>query len=490
MIELKHVSFAYQGQEHDGLHDINLTIADGECVLFCGRSGCGKTTITRLVNGLIPQFYAGELTGSVLVDGQEISKLPMYQIAAKVGSVFQNPRTQFFNVDTDSEIAFGIENEARPPVELAERVEQATDDLHIRPLRNRNIFELSGGEKQKIAFASVYAMNPEIYLLDEPSSNLDMTSIQELKRHLRLLQKQGKTILIAEHRLYYLMDLADRIVYLEQGRIEKILTPEEFRRLPKEARERIGLRAADLAEVRPPQVHPPASSPVLELRDVTLRYKKRTILHRISLAATKGEVIGVVGHNGAGKTTFSRALCGLHKDCEGQFLWDGQAMERKNRLKRSYMVMQDVNYELFAESVEAECSFGIRNPDLTLAASTLEELGLAPYRERHPNTLSGGQKQRVAVAVSMICGKDLLVFDEPTSGLHFDSMTQVAGLIRRLSELGKVLFIVTHDFEFVCRTCSRVLHFDEGEMPDDIPVVMDALPKLRELFSVSDGKER
>ena len=345
-------------------------------------------------------------------------------------------------------------------------------------------------QKQKIAFASVYAMNPEIYLLDEPSSNLDMTSIQELKGHLRLLQKQGKTILIAEHRLYYLMGLADRIVYLEQGRIEKIFTPEEFRGLPRETRERMGLRAADLAEVRPPQVHPPVSSPVLELRDVTLRYKKRTVLHRISLAAAKGEVIGVVGHNGAGKTTFSRALCGLHKDCEGQFLWDGQAMERKNRLKRSYMVMQDVNYELFAESVEAECSFGIRNPDLTLAASTLEELGLAPYRERHPNTLSGGQKQRVAVAVSMICGKDLLVFDEPTSGLDFDSMTQVAGLIRRLSELGKVIFIVTHDFEFVCRTCSRVLHFDEGEMPDDIPVVMDALPKLRELFSVSDGKER
>ena len=375
MIELKHVSFAYQGQEHDGLHDINLTIADGECVLFCGRSGCGKTTITRLVNGLIPQFYAGELTGSVLVDGQEISKLPMYQTAAKVGSVFQNPRTQFFNVDTDSEIAFGIENEARPPVELAERVEQATDDLHISPLRNRNIFELSGGEKQKIAFASVYAMNPEIYLLDEPSSNLDMTSIQELKGHLRLLQKQGKTILIAEHRLYYLMGLADRIVYLEQGRIEKIFTPEEFRGLPRETRERMGLRAADLAEVRPPQVHPPVSSPVLELRDVTLRYKKRTVLHRISLAAAKGEVIGVVGHNGAGKTTFSRALCGLHKDCEGQFLWDGQAMERKNRLKRSYMVMQDVNYELFAESVEAECSFGIRNPDLTLAASNSGGIG-------------------------------------------------------------------------------------------------------------------
>ena len=136
MIEFENVSFSYEGQKHDSLHGISLKIADGECVLFCGRSGCGKTTVTRLVNGLIPQFYQGELQGRVLVDGQEISDLPMYQIAAKVGSVFQNPRTQFFNVDTDSEIAFGIENEARPVKELEERVEQTTKDLHIEKLRN------------------------------------------------------------------------------------------------------------------------------------------------------------------------------------------------------------------------------------------------------------------------------------------------------------------------------------------------------------------
>ena len=136
-------------------------------------------------------------------------------------------------------------------------------------------------------------------------------------------------------------------------------------------------------------------------------------------------------------------------------------MERKNRLKRSYMVMQDVNYELFAESVEAECSFGIRNPDLTLAASTLEELGLAPYRERHPNTLSGGQKQRVAVAVSMICGKDLLVFDEPTSGLDYDSMVRVSRLIEQLSASGVIVFVVSHDFEFIVRTCTEVVQLDD-----------------------------
>ena len=281
-----------------------------------------------------------------------------------------------------------------------------------------------------------------------------------------------------------------KIVYLENGEIKGIYTPEEFWQLSEPDREHMGLRAVDLQAVFPQKAHLPAPTPVLELRNVTLRYKKQTILHDIELSAGKGEVIGVVGHNGAGKTTFSRALCGLHKDCDGQFLWESEPIERKERLKRSYMVMQDVNYELFADSVEAECSFGIRNPDQTLVNATLEELGLTPYRERHPNTLSGGQKQRVAVAVSMICGKDLLVFDEPTSGLDFDSMTQVAGLIRRLSDMGKVIFIVTHDFEFVCRTCSRVLYFDEGEMPDDVSVTMEALPKLRELFSVSDGKER
>jgi energy-coupling factor transport system ATP-binding protein len=489
VIELKNVSFSYQGQEHGGLHNVTLNIKQGECVLLCGRSGCGKTTITRLINGLIPYFYPGELTGEVLMDGKAISDLPMYQVAAKVGSVFQNPRTQFFNVDTDSEIAFGIENESRPLAELTQRVAQTAKELHIEKLRGRNIFELSGGEKQKVAFASVYAMNPAVYLLDEPSSNLDMTSIYELQEHLRLIKAQGKTILIAEHRLYYLMDIADRIVYLEQGEISGIYTPAEFQKLSSQQRKDMGLRAIRLEDERPNMSVCAMSSPVLELRNVSLYHQKRLILEHINLAAMPGEVIAVVGHNGAGKTTFSRALCGLHKNCNGEFLWNNAPLNNRKRLNRSYMVMQDVNYELFAESVEAECSFGLKNTDHQLIERTMKRLGLYSFKERHPNTLSGGQKQRVAVAVSMIGNRDLLVFDEPTSGLDYDSMAQVAELIRELSEMGKLIFIVTHDYEFVCRTCSRVLHFDEGEMPDDLSMEVCNLPKLQELFSVSTGKD-
>ena len=484
MIEFQDVSFSYPDSANGGLKNINLTIPDGQCVLLCGRSGCGKTTLMRLINGLIPQFFAGKLSGKVLLDGEDLAGLPVYRIAEKVGSVFQNPRTQFFNVDTNSEIAFGMENEAVPQAEMRQRVTETAKALRIENLLGRNIFALSGGEKQKIAFASVYAMEPEVYLLDEPSSNLDMTAISELREHLRLIKSQGKTVIVAEHRLYYLMDVTDRIIYLENGRIAGDFTPEQFMALPAEERQSMGLRTLDLHEEKPACAAAAGRPPVLELQNVSLAYKKQPVLSHISLQAAPGDVIAVVGHNGAGKTTFSRALCGLHRESSGQYLWNGKPQKPKERMKRSYMVMQDVNYQLFDESVEAECTFGIKQPDTALAEQTLQELGLAPFRERHPNTLSGGQKQRLAAATSMVCGKELLVFDEPTSGLDYDSMVRLAALIQRLSELGKIIFIVTHDYEFVCRTCTRVLHLDDGRIQDDLSVTEELLPMMKKIFDV------
>lgn len=484
MIQFENVSFSYAGNHQQGLEPLNLTIADGECILLCGRSGCGKTTFTRLINGLIPYFFPGDLHGRVIVNGMVISETPMYQIAGQVGSVFQNPRTQFFNTDTDSEIAFGIENAAIPTAQLRRRVLQAEKDLNIEELANRSIFDLSGGEKQKIAFASVYAMNPEIYLLDEPSSNLDMDAIKELKQTLHLLKNQGKTILVAEHRLYYLMDVIDRAFYFEHGRLEGVYSPKELMSLSSAQCEAMGLRATDLGKVEPQAAQVIPTGAALELTDVTLYHKKQPILEHLNLKAAGGEVIAVVGHNGAGKTTFSRAICGLHKDMTGQICLDGAVQSRKALRKRSYLVMQDVNYELFAESVEKECVFGIKDPDTALAEAALNELELTPFRQRHPNLLSGGQKQRLAVAVSRVCGKEILVFDEPTSGLDYDNMARVARMIRKLAQTGKIIFVATHDYEFVCQTCSRVLHLCSGEQKGDWAVIPENLPHIHRLFHI------
>lgn len=242
-----------------------------------------------------PAVFAGELTGKVLLDGENLFDLPMYRIAEKVGSVFQNPRTQFFNVDTDSEIAFGMENEAVPQEQMGQRVVETAKALRIENLLGRNIFALSGGEKQKIAFASVYAMNPQIYLLDEPSSNLDMAAIHDLRAHLRLIKSQGKTIVVAEHRLYYLMDVADRIVYLDNGHIAGDWTPEQFRLLSTEKRQSMGLRALDLQDEKPICAAVPKQPPVLELQNVSLAYKKQPVLRNLSLQAAPGDIIAIVG---------------------------------------------------------------------------------------------------------------------------------------------------------------------------------------------------
>lgn len=484
MIKIKQISFSYSNVIKENLKNIDLSIYDGECVLLCGRSGCGKTTITRLINGLIPNFFDGKLIGNVTINDTNIFLTPMYEIATHVGSVFQNPRTQFFNVDTDSEIVFGIENEALPPHELQSRLNSTTNTLGIDYLKGRNIFELSGGEKQKIAFASVYAMNPDIYLLDEPSSNLDMNSINELKEHLRLIKKQGKTIIIAEHRLYYLMDLVDRIIYLHNGEVAEIYTKKEFLHLSDTARKSLGLRATNLDTVSLIKKERNETPTSLNIKNVSLFHKKHSILEHISFNAQKGEIIGILGHNGAGKSTFLRTLCGLHKEYTGEFLWNGKSQTAKERRDRSYMVMQDVNYELFAESVEAECSLGIRNPNKALIEQTLKELDLYDYRQKHPNTLSGGQKQRVAVAVSMICDKDLLVFDEPTSGLDFDSMEQVSRLIEKLAH-NKIIFVVTHDYEFICRTCSRIVKFHHGNLVNDTVISDENKFELKEIFNLA-----
>lgn len=382
-----------------------------------------------------------------------------------------------------------MENLTYPREKMKERISKTVADLDIAHLTGRSIFELSGGEKQKVAFASIYAMSPSIYLLDEPSSNLDMDAIEDLRRTLELLKKQGKTILIAEHRIYYLRELVDRIAYMENGAISAVFSPSQFLSIPEEQRHSMGLRALDLSKVQPRAFAENSQKPILEVRNLSLFYKKKLVLDDLNLSAAPGEIIGIIGHNGAGKSTFSRTLCGLHTNCTGQILWDGKELNAKSRLKRSYMVMQDVSYQLFADTLEKECVFGIKHPDLDAAKQAMERLGIYEYRTHHPNTLSGGQKQRAAVAVSMVCRKDVLIFDEPTSGLDYDSMIQVAGLFQTLSKMGKVIFVVTHDYEFLAAACTRVIHLDNGKQQEDYPLSPDNLHRLHDFFLRSERRQ-
>lgn len=480
MIQFKDVSFSYSDQTamYNGVQNINLTIRKGECVLLCGSSGCGKTTLLKLMNGLIPHYFQGTLSGSVYIEGHKTADTPMHTLSQFVGTVFQNPKTQFFNVDVESEIVFGAENHGVLQSTLKSRLDQTLHTLHLEDLQGRNIFELSGGEKQKVAFASVYHMNPDLYLLDEPSSNLDAAAIKDLREYLYQLKSEGKTVVIAEHRLYYCWDFADRILYLNNGRIENDFSADAFRSLSNVQRIKMGLRTIHLEDVLPPERDISCPKNLLQVKQLTVSRKKQPILKDISFSAGIGEIIGVAGKTGTGKTTLLRTLCGLHKEYAGTFLWNGQPFKDKQRCKRSYMVMQDVNYQLFAESVEAECGFGIQNAERQRIEQTLYTLGLDQLKYRHPNTLSGGQKQRLAVSVSMVCGKEVLVFDEPTSGLDYKSMEQVSGLLQMLAQ-NAVIFVVTHDYEFLCKTCTRMIQLEDGAISMDIPVCQELEAQLR-----------
>ncbi|MCR5785644.1 MAG: energy-coupling factor ABC transporter ATP-binding protein [Eubacterium sp.] len=467
MISFSDVSFGY-GDNDEILKHINLTIKEGETVLICGPSGCGKSSLARCVNGLIPHFYGGKLTGSISVNNTDIKTTPLRKISKQVGTVFQNPRSQFFNVDTTSELAFGCENFNLDPKEIEKRINNVVNRHNMAHLMDRSIFDLSGGEKQKIACASVAVEPLEVIVLDEPSANLDYKGICELQRMIEAWQKEKKTILIAEHRIAYLMPYIDRAIMLKNGEISKEYTAYEFKNLTSKELNKMGLRGKifndpqDMAIVSENKKEYTFKSEKMVLKNMRFAYRKQPPIFDLSeMQLPRGEVIAVVGKNGCGKSTFLRCLCGLEKSCKAVLEYGDKRWKNKERRKNIYMVMQDVNHQLFTDSVLEEVMISQEKENKESAMEILKMLDLEKEAEKHPLALSGGQKQRVAVASALASDRDIILFDEPTSGLDYYHMLQVSELLKKLQKAGKTLIIVTHDEELIRHACTEIINLGE-----------------------------
>ena len=525
MVTLQNVSFSYSGEHGtgDGVSEIDLTIKDGEFVVLCGESGCGKTTVTRLINGLAPHFYEGEMSGSVMIGDVCVNTENLSDIAALTGSVFQNPKSQFFNLDTTGELVFGCENLGIPREQIQQRLEKTKRDLQLDNLMDRDIFELSGGEKQQIACASCYTADPQVFVLDEPSSNLDKRAIQRLHRMLIKIKAAGKTVVIAEHRLYYLMDVADRFIYMRSGKIERIFTRDEMKALSESDLTVLGLRLTnmeslavlarkeDAARETPVKSSTPktaakdgapitdtelsgeqpvknnaspesqlVSKPALEALDVTCGYGSTRVLDIERLVLPEHSIVALIGDNGSGKSTFAQALAGLIPS-NGSIAVGGAYLTAEERSKRSFMVMQDVNRQLFADSVleEVMMNTGASAAD---AEAVLARLGILELKDRHPASLSGGQKQRTAIASALCAKKDVLIFDEPTSGLDRRGMERFGSLLRDLQTSAALSLVITHDPELIMSCCTHILHIENGRVLAFYPLNKAGIERVSSYF--------
>ncbi|MBR1797758.1 MAG: ABC transporter ATP-binding protein [Clostridiales bacterium] len=462
MIFFDNVSYQYT-ERQESLKEINLTVNDGEVVLVCGPSGCGKSTLVRCVNGLIPHFYQGILTGQVTVGGKDVSTTTLRKISRHVGTVFQNPRSQFFNVDTTSELAFGCENFGIAPEEIEQRINTVVNKHDMGHLMDRSIFKLSGGEKQKIACASIAVEPVDIIVLDEPSANLDYKGICELQKMIASWKEEGKTILIAEHRISYLFPYITRALLMNDGRIVKEYTSKEISSMPEDKLHELGLRAEKMTDPSDIKISvcDHTGQEKLILSDMKYSYKgEKPIFDIPRLEIPSGEIIGIVGANGAGKSTFLRCLCGMERTCKATLTVGSERWNNKMRRRNIYMVMQDVNHQLFTDSVLEEVMISQDEENKEEALEILEALDLREYADKHPLALSGGQKQRVAVASAIASGRSIILFDEPTSGLDYEHMLQVSRLLKQLQEKGKTVIIVTHDIELLRNACTVTIKFD------------------------------
>lgn len=456
MLEVKNLKLKYENKVV--FNDFDLEVNNGEIIVITGDSGSGKSSFLKILNGIIPEFDDAKIEGEITFDNKDLLSQSMSERSKYISTVFQNPKTQFYCINTTDEIAFGLENRNVESSEIKKTIKEYSNKLHVEKLMDRDIFKLSGGEKQFIAITACACLDNDIYLFDEPSSSLDEKSIIWVKNTILKLKKLGKIVIIAEHRMHFLKDIFDKLVLIEQGSA-KVYPREEIEKISyDEFSKKHNLRSffkTDLKKVEyvctlDAMDHIFGDS--ILCKNFVINYGDKKVCD-FTLSLPKG-VTFIIGENGIGKSSVVKNMAGLLKT-------KAQTYYENKKITKSYkyisFVMQDVNYQIFTDSVWSEIS--IVSDDEDKKNKVLKELGLYSKKDFHPQILSGGEKQRLMIAQARVSDKPIVIFDEPTSGLDKKQMLKIAEYLKEMTAEGKTVIVITHDYELINYCEGRTIKF-------------------------------
>jgi energy-coupling factor transport system ATP-binding protein len=509
IFQVKNVSYYYPESEKPALKDINISVDEGEFLLVAGGSGSGKSTLARVLAGLVPDFYGGIFSGRVLFKGRDIRGMDRRKLSRHVGMVFQDPEKQLVKTEAEAEIAFGLENLGLPQQEMLRRVAEAMDFLDLAEVKGRFIDKLSGGQKQKVALASVLAMQPEAIILDEPTSQLDPACAEEFFNLIkRLNEEMGKTVILIEQRLERCFHLADRVAVMKDGKLIIEGAPREvaaksvaggmpfippvarffaamgFPDIPATVKEGRGilkkclpLHNADeesLGSAGSVEKIGDKSGDVISLKKVWFSYNdKKEVLRDINLRVFPGEFAAILGANGAGKSTLLKIMAGLLHPDRGRVFFQGEECGNKGEIfreKRVAYLAQNPNDYLLQDTVEQELAFTIKNfniPDDGRIDRLLGEMDLKRHRNKNPRDLSSGERQRVALASVLVTHPSLVLLDEPTRGMDYALKAALGEYLEGLCSSQLCVVMVTHDVEFAAEYAKRVIILHDGKIVSD-----------------------